>query len=69
MNAFPKYELIIDDKTYFLTLGQAGGAYDNGWVSVSFGTKVLNENGSTREMTKEDQAAISEAADRHSEDK
>lgn len=66
---FPKYEMIINGKAEFLRLSEAARAYDNGFVKVSFGKIVLDENFNTRQMTDADRALISDAADEYSASK
>ena len=66
---FPKYLMIVNGKHELLPLGRAAAAYDSGLVPVSFGDLVLEKDGSTRSMTDEDKARISDAADEYSASK
>ncbi len=66
---FPRYEMVIDGKSHWLPMHQAGPAYDNGWVHVRIGKKVIERDGTERSMTKEDFRSISDAADEHSASK
>ncbi|MBI2798245.1 hypothetical protein HYX70_03010 [Candidatus Saccharibacteria bacterium] len=67
---FPMYELVVDGKSRWFTLGKAGPVYDNGHIQVRFGTEViLNNHGETRAMTDADKKAISDAADEYSASK
>lgn len=59
----PLYEMIIDDKTYWLLIRQAGIAYDSGWVPVSIGGHVLDGPGPTRLITNEERRRIADIAD------
>ena len=72
--SFPKYHMIVDigvgkKRQSFMTLTEAGAAYDSGWAQVDIGDFVLTEDFKLREMTDEDRSMISEAADKHSESK
>jgi hypothetical protein len=66
---WPKYLMKINGRRQFLTLGEAGRAYDNGMVSVEFGRYVLSEDFSVVPMNDTDRKEISDAADRYSESK
>lgn len=66
---FPRYELVVDGHSHWLTLYQAGVAYDNNWVPVSIGGHVLHKDGTVRDITDQERARISDLADEHSASK
>lgn len=76
MSDYPKYLMkskLPEDANWsyqYLPLWQAGALYDSGWQMVDIGdTVLLDEKGNLRPMTKDDERAISDAADRYSESK
>lgn len=66
---YPLYEMWIEGKKEYLSLGRAGSAYNNGFVAVEIGEWVLYAEGRTRRMTDDDRAAISDMADDISDSK
>ena len=67
--SFPKYLMKIDGQRKFLSLSEAGRAYDSGFTKVDFGRYILNADFTVRPMEESDRVNISEAADKHSESK
>ncbi len=66
---FPLYEMNVNGQIQFLSLGDAGAAFDSGWAAIAIGTRVIEEDGSPRQMTDEDKTRIQDVADAHSENK
>ena len=66
---FPRYEMIINGRREFLRRSEAVRAYDSGFVKVSFGSLVMNEDFSTRPLTDADKTIISDVADEYSASK
>ena len=66
---YPLYSMVINGKTSFMTLREAGVAYDNGMVRVEIGGLVLESSRSAREITHEERAKISEIAEEYSASK
>lgn len=66
---FPWYELIVDGQSEFHPIHQAGRVYDCGHIFVSFGTRVLLSDGTTRPITPEEKSRIIELADEYSDSK
>lgn len=64
-----RYLMIIDGDQEWLTLDQAGAAYDNGLAKVGIGGLVMIEDGDTRDMTDDERQNIVDAADSHSASK
>lgn len=60
---WPRYNMIIDGAPRWLSLRDAGIAYDSGHCSISIGGLVLEENGSTRDITMDERRRISDIAD------
>lgn len=69
MSDFPRYQMIINGIEHWLKLTEAGIAYDSGWVPVEFGGKVLESNGRTRSITKEEKNKIGDIAEEWSASK
>lgn len=67
---FPLYLMKIGEELKFLSLREAGMAYDNGWVRVEIGAIViLDEHFSVRAITREERSEISRIADECSGEK
>ena len=56
-------------KQKYLSLGEAGVAFDNGHAQVEICDNALESDFSVRPITPEEKHQISEAADKHSESK
>jgi hypothetical protein len=63
MSDWPRYNMVIDGKSEWLTLKRAGIAFDSGWVPVSIGGQVLEEDGTIRDITTEERTRIADIAD------
>ena len=66
---FPLYLFKIGVELKFLTMSEAGPAFDNGFVAVEIVGYVLCEDFSVRMITAEEKREISDRADRYSESK
>lgn len=66
---FPVYLFKIGDELKFLTMEQAGPAFDNGYEPATIVGFVLCEDFSVRMITPEEKREIRDRADRHSEAK
>ncbi|MEX0918143.1 MAG: hypothetical protein WDZ93_03230 [Candidatus Paceibacterota bacterium] len=66
---YPLYQMKVEGKEKFLSIGAAGVAFDNGWVDVEIGGLVLEGPQSVRTITKEERERIREIADEHSASK
>lgn len=65
----PLYLIIVNGNNHWLPLRQAGVAYDSGWVAVSIGGRVIEENGTERAITDQERQQIATLADEHSASK
>lgn len=59
----PLYEMIIDGKQFWLSIKQAGIAYDSGWMPVQIGGSVLEREGAPRLITDAERQRIADIAD------
>lgn len=64
-----KFEVLVDGESKMMSLLDAAWAIDNGYVNASLGTKVMEPDGSLRDMTTEDRNKVYERSDRISEEK
>ena len=66
----PRYQMFIDGKEQWLTLREAGAAYNNGLAPVSIGNIVVDSPGANpRQTTEGDRQDIFDAAEKHSDSK
>ncbi|MEI6296139.1 MAG: hypothetical protein WCO84_00650 [bacterium] len=66
---FPLYLMLVGDQKKFLNLSEAGQIYDSSFINVEICGDVLMEDGSVRQITKEERGKISEIADEFSSSK
>jgi hypothetical protein len=65
-SGFPLYLMVVNGKNKWLSLYGAGVQYDNGFIPVSIGGRVLEEKGTEREITAEERRKIADIADEYS---
>jgi len=63
-----KYLMYVDNKPYFMSLGEAARSINKGIVPVRMGHQVIEEDGSVRDMTAKDRKKIESLADDYAED-
>lgn len=66
---WPRYNMVINGKSEWLTLKRAGIAFDSGWMPVKIGGQVLLEDGTVRDITRLERQRISDIAEEWSADK
>lgn len=67
---YPRYELVVNGKPEWHDMPSAAATYDNGFAIVRFGRWVQDgPDDPIRRMNDDDEALISDAADRYSENK
>ncbi len=69
MSSFPRYLMIVNGNRLWLDIGNAGVAFDSGWVPVRIGGKVIEEDGTERDVTDEEKQRISDIAEEYSASK
>ena len=68
-NTFPMYLMLIGRRRKFLSIQDAGKAYDSGHVTVNIGNLVLESDFSVRDITAEEALRIGKIADEYSASK
>lgn len=66
---WPKYRMVINGKTKWLSVKQAGIAFDSGWHPVSIGGQVMEEDSTIRDITAAERTRISDIAEEWSASK
>jgi len=66
---FPLYLMVFDGKNRWLNINAAGRLYDYGFAPVSIGGRVMEEDGTEREITDEERQRIVDIADEYSGNK
>lgn len=66
MSDWPKYRMVVSGQVEWLSIRNAGIVYDSGWVPVSIGGQVMEENGDVRDITSAERTQISDIADDYS---
>lgn len=66
---WPKYRMVIDGTPKWMTIRQAGIAYDYGWCPVSIGGEVMEEDATVRDITSAERRQISDIAEEWSASK
>lgn len=66
MSDWPKYRMVVNGQAEWLSIRKAGIVYDSGWVRVSIGGQVMEENGDVRDITSAERMQISDIADDYS---
>lgn len=63
---WPKYRMVINGEPKWLTIYNAGVAYDSGFYPVSIGGQVMDVDGEVRDITSSERTQIADIADDYS---